>query len=150
MANELGASFKRVSLSGDDDGGYIPISCLNTFTHDWAVKVRVTKKYPMKSWNNARGQGELFSCDLIDRSDCQIQATFFQDGARKYFDVLEEGRIYRMSNGQIKMANKRFTTIKNDFQITFDQNAEIEALQDNKDSLIKSGQIYSFTPIKNL
>lgn len=150
MANELGNSFRRVSLAGDDDGGYIPISCLNTFTHDWALKVRVTRKYPMRQWNNARSQGELFSCDLIDRSDCQIQATFFNEGARKYFEDIHEGKIYRMSGGQIKMANKRFTTIKNDFQITFDSNAEIEQLNDNKDSLIKSGQIYNFTAIKDL
>lgn len=77
MAQVLGDSFKRVSLSGDEDAGYIPLSCLNTFTPDWAIKVRLAKKYPMKSWNNARGTGELFSCELIDRSDCLIQATFF-------------------------------------------------------------------------
>jgi hypothetical protein len=52
-----------------------------------------------------------------------------------------------MAGGQIKMANKRFTTIKNDFQITFDWNADIEELNDNKDSLIKTGSIYSFTKI---
>ena len=52
---EISGSYKRVSLSGDDDAGYIPVSCLNTFTHDWAIKVRMVKKYPMKSWNNARG-----------------------------------------------------------------------------------------------
>ena len=55
-----------------------------------------------------------------------------------------------MSRGQIKMANKRWTTIKNDFQISFDQWAEIEQLDDGKDSLIKSGEIYNFTPIKDL
>lgn len=88
MAHELGNSFKRVSLSCDDDAGYIPISCLNSFSHDWALKVRVTRKYPKREWNNARGQGLLFNCDFIDRSDCQIQATFFNEGAKKYYDVL--------------------------------------------------------------
>jgi hypothetical protein len=70
--NELKGSYKRVSLSGDDDAGYIPVSCLNSFTHDWAIKVRCTKKYAMRSWNNAKGTGELFNADLIDRGECQI------------------------------------------------------------------------------
>ena len=45
---------KRPSLT-NDDAGYMPVSCLNTFTQDWVIKVKVTKKYEIKNWNNARG-----------------------------------------------------------------------------------------------
>ena len=48
------------------------------------------------------------------------------------------------------MANKRWTTIDNNFSISFDKNAIIEALDDAKYSSVKSGEIYNFTPIKNL
>lgn len=48
------------------------------------------------------------------------------------------------------MANKKFTTIKNDFCITFDYNADIEQLDDNNNSMIKAGSVYNFTAIKNL
>lgn len=48
------------------------------------------------------------------------------------------------------MANKKFTTIKNDFCVTFDYNADIEQLDDNNNSMIKAGSVYNFTAIKNL
>lgn len=46
--------------------GYLPVKALNTFSNDWAIKVRVTRKHPIKSWKNAAGEGELFNVDLID------------------------------------------------------------------------------------
>lgn len=130
--NKSVPSHKKLSLSNDDDAGYIPISCLNTFTQDWAIKARVCRKYPVKHWNNARGQGSLFKIDLVDRGDCQIEATFFGD-AQAMSDKIEEGRVYTMSGGQVKMANKKFTTIKNDYCITFGDQAIIELKQDGDD-----------------
>lgn len=76
---------KRPSLSGrDDDAGFMPVSCLNTFTQDWVIKVKVTKKYELKHWNNARGSGVLLNVDLMDKSKDQIQATFYNDAAQKW------------------------------------------------------------------
>lgn len=89
---------RRISLNNDDDGGFIPISCLNTFSQDWAIKARVSKKYPVRHWNNARGQGSLFKIDLIDRGDSQIEATFFSD-AQVWSDTIKEGQVYKMSGG---------------------------------------------------
>lgn len=63
--------------------------------------------------------------------------------------MLEEGKVYKMSGGQIKMANKKFTTIKNDYQITFDERADIVEIQDQGNT-IKQGQMYQFTPISEL
>lgn len=78
-----------------------------------------------------------------------ITATFFQDGARKYFPIIEEGKVYEMSGGSVKMANKRFTTIKNDYQLNFDERAEVKEIFDNQ-SVIKSGTVFSFTPLVEL
>jgi hypothetical protein len=46
-----------------------------------------------------------------------------------------------MSGGQVKMANKRFTTIKNDYCVTFDERADIEEIQDDGKS-IKTGTMF--------
>ena len=43
-----------------------------------------------------------------------------------------------MSGGQVKMANKKFTTIKNDYCLTFDEGADIEEVDDAANA-IKSG-----------
>lgn len=49
------------------------------------------------------------------------------------------------------MANKRFTTIKNDYCITFGDQVCIELIQNGEDGKnIKAGQVFNFTPINKL
>ena len=50
----------------------------------------------------------------------------FNEIADKWFDKIKENKIYIFANGQIKIANKKFTSIKNDFNITFANETEIE------------------------
>lgn len=38
-------------------------------------------------------------------------------------EILEENKVYLFSNGSVKMANKKFTSVKNDFCIIFDKNS---------------------------
>lgn len=49
---------KRISeVLGDVhsvDTQFTPIRSLNTFTNDWRIKARITKKHPRKEWKNAR------------------------------------------------------------------------------------------------
>jgi replication factor A1 len=72
---------------------------LNTFTQDWIIKVKLMKKYPMKTWNNAKGEGTLFTMDLMDRENTSIQATLFKEAATKWHPILQEGKIYTMTDG---------------------------------------------------
>ncbi len=59
--------------------------------------------------------------------------------------MLKENKVYLFSNGQVKLANKKFTSIKNDYCLTFDQNADvIEAEEDN--TIKKQG--FSFVNLK--
>ena len=104
----------------------MPIKVLNQFTNDWRIKARVIKRSDVRTWNNARGTGKLLNVDLVDRYGTQIQATFFNQAVDKFEGILVENKIYLLSGGTVKMANKRFTSIKNDFCITFDSRAEIE------------------------
>ena len=61
--------------------------------------------------------------------------------------ILKENHVYLFANGQVKLANKKFTSIKNDNCITFDTNAEIVEVNDDTD--IKN-QGFSFVPLKSL
>ena len=46
--------------------------------------------------------------------------------------MLKENKVYLFANGQVKLANKKFTSIKNDYCLTFDHNADVvEAEEDN-------------------
>ena len=41
----------------------------------------------------------------MDKHGTQIQATFFKDAVDKFEPILEEGHIYLLSNGTVKIAN---------------------------------------------
>ena len=126
---------------------YTPIAALSCNTHDWIIKARVTKKYDRKSWSNSRGNGYLLNVDLIDQFGTQIQATMFKDAVDKFDSVLKENSVYTFTNGQIKMANQRFSSIRNDFSLVFDKNTMIKPTDD--DEKIQS-QAYSFTVLHQI
>jgi replication factor A1 len=61
--------------------------------------------------------------------------------------MLKENHVYLFSNGTVKMANKKYTSIKNDYCITFDRNSEIKEVEDDEN--IRS-QGFSFTTIEEI
>jgi replication factor A1 len=54
-----------------------------------------------------------------------IQATMFNETAERWDSKLEENKVYIFANGKVNLANKRFTSIKNDYSLTFDNKTEI-------------------------
>lgn len=54
----------------------------------WVIRARITSKSPIKTWSNSRGEGKLFSMDLIDESG-EIRCTAFRDLCDKFYDMLE-------------------------------------------------------------
>lgn len=94
---------------------YTPIRALNSFVPEWKIKAKISNKGEIKRWSNARGEGYLLNINLIDLNGDMIQATFFKEAVDKFEPILDEGAVYTFSNGSIKNANKKFTTIQNDF-----------------------------------
>lgn len=129
--NANSISHPQVKKIDPSDERFMPLSCLNTFAREWTIKAKVIKKYPMKYWKNERGEGNLFSVDLMDREDTQIQATMYKESADKWFEILQEGKIYTMSGGIVKMANKRYTTIPHDHQLTFNADSDIQEVHED-------------------
>ena len=83
----------------------------------------------------------------MDSHDTQITATFFNDAAVRYEAELQEGAVYLFSGGNVKMANTKYTSIKNDYTIIFDRNCVIEKASD--DQKIKS-QGFSFVTLEEI
>lgn len=71
-----------------DGRATIPISGLSPYQNKWVIKARVTAKPPIRHWSNAKGEGKLFSMDLMDESG-QIRVTAFRDLVDKYYDMIE-------------------------------------------------------------
>ena len=85
--------------------------------------------------------------ELMDSFGTQIQATFFKDAVDKYDPIIKEGNIYLLSNGTVKIANQKFTSIKNDYCLVFDKNGDIVEVPDD-DSIQEKG--FNFIPIKDI
>lgn len=104
-----------------DSNNYMPIKALNTFSRDWCIKARVANKV----FKPTQKGGQLLKVELVDQYGTQIEGTFFNDGAKKFDPILQQNKVYVFSNGQVKMANKRFTSIRNDFSIIFEIRSDI-------------------------
>ncbi|XP_041456357.1 replication protein A 70 kDa DNA-binding subunit-like isoform X1 [Lytechinus variegatus] len=102
-----------------------PISSLTPYQNRWTIKVRVTNKSKIRTWSNARGEGKLFSMDLSDQSG-EIRCTAFKDTVDKYYDMIEIGKIYYVSRGTLKPANRQYTSINNDYELTFNNDTMVE------------------------
>lgn len=118
---------KRASqiLGNTSDFQYTPIKSLNSFLVDWKVKARVTKKFELKTWKNAKSEGHVMNAELIDSQGTQILATFYNEAAIKNNEILEENKVFLFSNGSVKISNKKYTSIKNDYCLIFDKSSEI-------------------------
>jgi hypothetical protein len=56
----------------------------------------------------------------------------FKDAVDKFDSLLKENAVYTFTNGQIKMANQRFSSIRNDFSLVFDKNTMIKPTEDDE------------------
>uniref|UniRef100_A0A7S2MWW4 Replication protein A subunit n=1 Tax=Helicotheca tamesis TaxID=374047 RepID=A0A7S2MWW4_9STRA len=145
--NTSSAPIVRSSASSTSSANITPISALNMYMNRWVIRARVTSKSDIRTWSNARGEGSLFSVELLDSSGQDIRATFFKEAVDKFYHMLEQDRVYTFSGGRLKVANAQYNTCKSQFEVTFDQNAEIHLDNDMGDI---QHQLFDFVPIAQL
>lgn len=78
----------------------------------------------------------------------QIQATMFNDAARKFYDKFAMGKVYYISKGSLKVANKNFKTVVNDYEMTLNENSEVEEVA-NEAAFVPETK-FNFVPIDQL
>ncbi|XP_060826818.1 replication protein A 70 kDa DNA-binding subunit isoform X2 [Bombus pascuorum] len=133
--------------SSTSDISTIPIVALSPYQNRWVIKARVVNKSTIRTWSNSRGEGKLFSMDLVDESG-EIRCTAFRDQCDKFYDMIEIGKVYYISRATLKTANKQFNNLKNDYEMTLTGDSEIIPCHDIGDK-IPTLQ-FDFIPINNI
>lgn len=127
-----------------------PIRSLNNYNNRWCIKARVTSKSDIKTYNNKNGGGTLFSCELIDESGTEIRATAFSETCDKLYPQLSVGNVYLISKGTIRLGNKRYTSIKHDYEIMFSAATIVQPCEDDGKIPKNHFEFVSIDQIKDL
>ncbi|SCM06750.1 replication protein A1, large subunit, putative [Plasmodium chabaudi adami] len=130
-----------------NDGILMPINKLSQYSTKWIIKARVQSKDNIRKFYTGNKEGKVFNIELCDESG-EIKVNFFGKAVDKWYDYLEVGKIYKISKGNIKSANKKFNTLKHDCEITLDENSILELLEENDMNIPK--YIYNFYPISEI
>lgn len=125
-----------------------PINSLSPYQNKWTIRARVINKAPIRTWNNARGNGKLFSMDLLDESG-EIRATAFNNECEKFFDLIELNKVYFITRGTIKTANKKFSNLNNDYELTLTGESQVFPCYDFDESQMPALK-FNFTQLNKV
>ncbi|KAI9125199.1 hypothetical protein K1719_003815 [Acacia pycnantha] len=125
----------------------IPIAALNPYSSMWTIKARVTAKASLRQYSNARGDGKVFSFDLLDSDGGEIRATCFNVVAEQFYHQIEIGKAYLISKGSLKPAQKNFNHLPNDHELTLDYTSIIQPCDDDKSIPM---HLFKFRPISDV
>ncbi|KUJ11932.1 replication factor-a protein [Mollisia scopiformis] len=110
-----------------------PIEGLSPYAHKWTIKARVTHKSDIRTWHKQNSEGKLFSVNLLDESS-EIKATGFNEQCDQLYDVFQEGAVYYISSPcRVQLAKKQFSTLPNDYELTFERDTLVEKAEDVTD-----------------
>lgn len=147
--NEINNRFDSDEIEDFYDG-YTSLKHLTTFSRDFIIFVRVTKKSEIKNFSQntpGKSAGKLFYFIVLDRDGSEMQVTCFNKAADKFYDEVKENEVYEIKGGYVKINDKKFTTVKSDYKIVLDENSSI--IRKNDSGIIKTHNL-SFIKINQI
>lgn len=110
------------------------ISSLNPYQNKWSIQARVTNKSAIRTYSNARGEGKLFNFELLDGTG-EIRVSGFNEQVDKFYDMLQIDNVYYISRAQLKTANKQYSRLANDYEMTMTNETVIEPCHEQVENL---------------
>ncbi|KAK6454686.1 DNA replication factor A [Scheffersomyces xylosifermentans] len=137
--------------AGQNPGRITPIETLSPYQNNWTIKARVSYKGDLRHWSNAKGEGNLFSVNLLDESD-EIKASAFNETAESAHKILEEGKVYYITKAKVQSSNKKFNHLSHPYELVFDRDTQINECFDTSNvpklhfNFVKLNQIQNLEP----
>ncbi|GAA5888099.1 hypothetical protein JCM6882_000280 [Rhodosporidiobolus microsporus] len=110
-----------------------PIESLSPYQNKWTIKARVTSKSDIRHWQNQKGEGKLFSVNLVDASG-EIRATGFNAAVDNLYNLLEENKVYLISKARVNIAKKQFSNLNNEYEIMFENSTEVQHVENDTET----------------
>lgn len=130
MHNEkLRRSMDNRSDTKKQNTGITPISSLNPFTNNYTIKGRCLSKSDIKTFKNQKGDGKLFSAVLADETGT-IKIAAFSEVVDMFYSMVEINKVYSITGGQVRMANKKFSNTTSEYEIHLDRNTKLNLVYD--------------------
>jgi len=126
----------------------VPIESLNPYNSRWTIKARVVSKGDKRTYESPKtGPGSVFSFDICDESG-EMRVTVWREAADRFFPLVEEGRVYLISKGQLKIANKKYSNLNAQYEMSLGYDGIVQLCADEPASMPKIR--YSFVPISEM
>ncbi|XP_049943434.1 replication protein A 70 kDa DNA-binding subunit-like isoform X3 [Schistocerca serialis cubense] len=123
-----------------------PVAKLSPYREKWRIEARVVNKRRGGTPNES-GEGGRFSVEFVDKSG-EILATAFDEQCDRFYGLIEEERVYAISECNLKPANKRFSSVNHDYQMIFTDETTVESC--NEDDLNIPRYTFHFKPLNKL
>ncbi|RXG68011.1 hypothetical protein Avbf_05658, partial [Armadillidium vulgare] len=85
----------------------------------WTIRALVTRKSSLIPYDSNGKKCKRFFIDLADESG-EIRAKAFDKQCKKFCNVIKPNKTYYISQSIVQKADKRYNSLKNDYEIVFD------------------------------
>ena len=103
-------------------------------------------KSDIKTWSNAKNEGRLFNCTLMDESGT-IRMTAFTEQVDTFYELLQEGHVYYISNCMAKMARKQFNSSGHEYELTMRRDTEVT---ETDEDIAMADVKFEFVPLSDI